>query len=281
LAVVARARTVRRWLLRGHLVGLTGAVLLTATLALRPPPQTAAPEDAPAQGWVVINRPFELFAADLHGAAQVDHGYSATRHVEGGGRRDILAVGHIGETSAMLVQFYRLGSEAAPASTLYVETARRASEARYWVERVGPVDALTTRFGAFEVADVAIKQGDRAQHCLAFRLADSEATERTLRVSGLSCGARGVAPARAELACQLDRLQLVAAGDDVDLRQIFVEAERRRDESCAAPRLAGASPNQRPSWLEKTGAPELRKTASAAPQRPAQMAQATNRRQAR
>jgi hypothetical protein len=257
----ARARRVRRWILQANAAGLALGVVLTGVIGAAgyKPSEPAAQDEAVAKGWVVVNRPFELFGFDA--PAGVERGHSATRHAEGGGRRDVMMAGLIGETPSFIVQFYRLGEEAAPPSTLYVEAARRASEARYWVERTGPVDALQTRFGLVEVADVALAQGERRQHCLAFRFADPEVVERTLRVSGLSCGAKGAAPARPELACQIDHIQLVAAGDDATLRDIFVAAERKRDESCSTQRLAGVPPTagRAISWLEKTGAPELKR----------------------
>lgn len=254
---------------------VAGGVALT--LAARASAPIDLPKPAPvAKGWTPVNRPFELFSLDVVGAASsataaigatlpvgaLPASYSATRHVEGGGRRDLVGSGRIGETAALLVQFYRLGEEARPPAPLYVEAVRRAAEARFWVERAGAIDAMTTRFGPVEVADVALRRDETTQHCLAFRFADADMTGTTLRVSGLSCGEGGVAPARADLACQIDRFQLVAAGEDELLRAAFVAAERKRDDSCAPARLAGVQPALRPDWLAKSGAPDIRRVSA-------------------
>ncbi|MBL8588470.1 MAG: hypothetical protein JNK46_08075 [Methylobacteriaceae bacterium] len=235
--------------------GLVGAVAVGLAAMSQGPSDAAvaaAPEPpAPKPAWIDVGRPLELFALDLPDFAQPAL-YEARRHEPGGGRRDTLTHGKPGETAFLRIAFYRRGAEPAPPTTLFVEAARRAGEIGFAAAGAGAPDSLTTRFGDFEVSDVRLERGPAEAACLAFRLT---AGEDVLRISGLSCGAEGQPVDRATLACQLDRIDLRAAGDDAALRAVFVAAERRRDLRCAPSRQQTA----KASWLEPRGAaPALR-----------------------
>lgn len=239
---------------------VVGSLCLAAVIVWEPPPP-AEPAPLTAPAWLDVQRPFALFDAQLSGVAATDRSYRAFRHESGGGRRDQITLGRIGETPYLQVQFYRVGRERVADATLYVEAVRRASETGRWIERAGVASAVTTRLGVFEAADVTLRGAAGAQHCLAFRLADPAITQETLRISGLSCGAEGAAPARADLSCQLERLELVSSGDDAALRDVFVAAELRRDEACLPQRPGAPSVVSRNSWLESSAAPPLRRAA--------------------
>ncbi|MBK9081243.1 MAG: hypothetical protein IPL88_03770 [Rhizobiales bacterium] len=190
--------------------------------------------------------------------------YEARRHEPGGGRRDTLAWGRVGATAYLRLSIYRLGQEAEPDASLFVEAARRAGEIGYAVTRLGAADATPTRFGAMETADATLARGASEAHCLAFRLIPQDGDE-VMRLSGLSCGAPAQPIDRAALACQIDRLDLRSAGDDAALRRLFVQAERKRDRACAPSRVARAG------WLEPAGsAPTLRGPAGDADPAPTQ-----------
>ncbi|QLP96811.1 MAG: hypothetical protein HZY79_04565 [Rhodoblastus sp.] len=79
-----------------------------------------------------------------------------------------------------------------------------------------------------------------------------------MRLSGLSCDERGVAPSRQALACQIDQIQLLAAGDDAGLREAFVAADQRAGAACTPNRLAGVEPATRAALAAEKRAPKLR-----------------------
>jgi hypothetical protein len=233
---------------------IAGAAAALSVIAGAPAPVV---EETEPLAWVDIQKPFALYDVNLPGFQQLDRAYEARRHVSGGGRADRLAFGRIGETPYLRFEVYRPGDEAARAPSLFVTAARRAADIGYAVARTGVIDGVDTRFGFVEVADVAIERGRAVQHCLAFQVADDPATAKVMRLSGLSCDARGVSPSRAALACQIGEIQLLAAGDDAALREVFAAADRRPSE-CGVDRLVGVQPNQRARRAADRGAPRLR-----------------------
>lgn len=108
--------------------------------------------------------------------------------------------------------------------TLFVETARRAALLGASIERMAQPTGLETKFGDFEVADSQIIQQGQLRSCLAFRLV----ADAPVDIAGLLCGEPQRPADRASLACVLDRLDLVSAGNDVALRRYFAGAERAR-----------------------------------------------------
>ncbi len=247
-----------RWLV-GALAAL-GLGLAVASIGGPGPATAVAPPPAPiVSGWVDVVRPIALYGLESPDFARLETAHEARRHAPGGGRRDLLAWGRLGHTSYLRLAFYRLGEEEAGEPSLFLEAARRAAEIGYAVAGLGKPDALATRFGAFEVADLRLERGEASFACLAFLLRETNAV---LRVSGLSCGGPDAPLDRAALACQLDRIDLVSAGEDQALRAVFVAAERKRDMRCSA-RAARAS------WLEpRAAAPQLRGAAEPAPPAP-------------
>ena len=62
--------------------------------------------------WIEIERPFPAFALSIPEAADVPSSYAIHRHAEGGGRKDILALGEPdGVAPYLRVEIYRPGSE--------------------------------------------------------------------------------------------------------------------------------------------------------------------------
>jgi hypothetical protein len=102
--------------------------------------------------------------------------------------------------------------------------ARRAAPAGLAVARMGQPTALPTRLGRFEVADFTLAAHAEASgpstHCLGFRLAGA----KMLQIGGFACGAPGQPVSGQRLACTLDRIDLIAAGDDTEMRAFFTGA---------------------------------------------------------
>ncbi|HEY8578792.1 MAG TPA: hypothetical protein VIL72_02825, partial [Beijerinckiaceae bacterium] len=80
-----------------------------------------------------------------------------------------------------------------------------------------------------------------------FRL---HAREPAFRVSGYGCGSAKRGMDRRMLACALDRIELLSAGQDTALRDFFRAAEEARKSDCQPLRNARA-----PTWLDPAGAP--------------------------
>ncbi len=204
--------------------------------AARPP--TAATPSIPVSAslpsaWSEVSHPF--LAYDLTGGpyAKLPLSYAARRDHVGGAREDLLAYGTALPGDAFLrLAFHRRGGEPVTETSAFLDAARLAAGASLAITRSGLGSRLATRFGPFDVIGVTVDGGGHTADCLAFRLADPE-TAPVLVLTGLACGTveRPVDPVT--LACTIDRLDLVSAGDDEPLRAVFAAAERRREDGCA------------------------------------------------
>ena len=93
-----------------YLGGITVLSIAAAQFFQSPPAIRAAPVHQPE--WTEIERPFPAFALSIPEAADVPSSYVIRRHAEGGGRKDILALGEPdGDAPYLLVEIYRPGSE--------------------------------------------------------------------------------------------------------------------------------------------------------------------------
>ena len=170
--------------------------------------------------------------------------HEARRHNPGGGREDIFTFGAPGgEHGFARVVAYRIGSEAGPPGTMFLEMARRAAEAGFAVARSAFPAPLPTRFGLLEVADLTLAGEAGEQRCMAWRMV---ADEQDLRVTGWLCGAEGKPVDRQTLTCFAERLDLPASQTDKGLRAFFSAVERPRSAGCPSPRPA-APATRRPA----------------------------------
>lgn len=118
----------------------------------------------------------------------------------------------------------------------YLDMTRHAKAAGLNVAKIGQPSALTTRFGAFETADIRLSQpggegvaaSERA--CLATRLVE---TGVPLEIAGIACGAATKPIDRVALSCILDKLHYAAGGDNKRLNDFFLNAELGRGKGCA------------------------------------------------
>lgn len=194
-------------------------------------PQAPTPAAAVPHSWVDVAGPVASFALDSPIFGKVPLLYTAQRQVPGGGRRDRLAFGQFdgGATPYLQISLYRIGSDTPPAASFFVELARRAAETALAVTRSDQPAPLATRFGDFEVADIALARGAVQSSCLGFRFHDEKPG---FQVAGFACGAAGKPIERAALACTLDRLRFVAAGADHDLGLFFAADDPARRWAC-------------------------------------------------
>jgi hypothetical protein len=182
--------------------------------------------------WQEIQKPFHLFNLPAPELAHERQSYSARRHTTGGGRDDVLTFGEFAGTGAFLrLSVYRHGSEKTSDAAFFVDMARRAAPLGLSLGRANVAQTQSARFGEFETAAMTMTQ-DRVtrENCRGFRFS---ATQLGLTIAGFACGAGDEAMSAPALACLLNRLDLVSAGDDQPLRDFFAAAEARGPRGCA------------------------------------------------
>ncbi|WP_442754764.1 hypothetical protein ACNHKD_17480 [Methylocystis sp. JAN1] len=118
----------------------------------------------------------------------------------------------------------------------FLDMKNHAQAAGLNVAKIGQRATLTTRFGAFEAADIRLAQPDGAgveaseRGCLAARLVEPKAP---LEIAGIACGAAAKPIDRVAFACLLDKLNYSAGGDNRQLNDFFLNAELARGKGCA------------------------------------------------
>ncbi len=268
---LARGRGLRL-LLRGGLMALAAAALAAGGLAVaaglfasRPASAGAAGSDVPGPTWTEIRHPLALY--DLAGTdfSKLPSTLRARRLEPEGAREDMLTFGRLGDPAAYLqVALLRAGANGVgdAGEDLADGLARLAGVGGLTATRIHGAAPMDTRLGRFETADLLLWDKDVSTPCLGFRAGGA-----VLRVSGFACGAPGRPMGRAALACAIDRIDLVSAGDDAALRALFVAAERRGSTTCLLGSSLALSNRSGRSlgWLDPDGAlPPLRGLFSAA-----------------
>ena len=240
----------------GAVAALAGVLSLSGPVA---PPAVAdpvivgslqEPSRVPgAQTWRTVAKPVELMAlqAPQFGRHQAQY---AARLSASGDREDALVFepGQTDLPEAKVALRRSAGSQ--PQPSLFIDMTRQQAERGVAVSRAGAPGRLATKFGDLDVADMTFQDREgRSQSCLAFR------SEGSIALSGWYCAAQGAAVERPELACFVDRLALLKAGEDMGLRAFFADAEQRR-RPCPTTRI---STGRKPTWLDSDGkAPAMR-----------------------
>lgn len=244
------------------LAGLPGPAEVSTGPAIRDVRQQALPLAAGEEGWVAIGRPIALFGVE---SPELDKrsAYEARRSQDGQRREDVLTFGAFEDGKSFLSLKFQVNRDAqvqkalAGLSQPFVITLVREGAARgLSVGRSGATTPIETKFGAVETADTSLNDGAVGRACIAFRHLDEAAH---LSFSGWWCGSEAKPADRAQLICLLDRINLLSAGDDPELRASFARTELNRRQGCSVPRLAATG--RKGSWLDADGkAPALRTT---------------------
>lgn len=216
--------------------------LIFSLLAL-PVAQQNGPVAAPhivRPAWSEIQKPFRLFGLNSPEWGRQPTAYRAERHRDGG-RRDHLTFGTFDSNQPWLhLTLYRIGTADSGPAPFFVDMARRAAPAGFSIARMGQPKPLPTRFGPFEAADFTLEGKaalpGQSTRCVGFRLAGAN----VLQIGGFACAPPGRAIDRVRLACTLDLIDLVSAGDDTELRQFFTGAAAELGAACRNPDPAGA-----------------------------------------
>ena len=295
---LARGRSLRL-LLRTGLMAVAAAGLVaaglwiaTAFLTSRSPSEASASSSAVSR-WVGIRHPIAIY--DLTGSdfSKLPATYLARNHEPDGAREDVLTFGRLGDAGSFLqVSLLRTGmtneagrdgaeqdrlpanhrADTGPAVVNAVSApgaqsdrdgaladalAQLAGNRGLTATRIRPAAPVETRLGTVEAADLLLWTDGTAVPCLGFR-GNAEGAP-VLQIGGFACGAPGRPLGRAALACALDRIDLLSAGDDAALRAFFVAAQRRGGSTCLGATPSPIFGSHRRGWLDPDAAlPPLR-----------------------
>ena len=171
----------------------------------------------PRPEWSPAGRSVPAFASNQYDLSYKTRSYLILRHPEGG-RKDVLRWNAENGRLIAELEIYRPGGEFEPMA---------ASEAAGVADsKFGPVTLLHLRDSA----------------CTGFlRIVEQPA----LRISGHVCQGETVPARGAAISCMLNRLHLVAAGNDARLAELFARAELKRTDC-------------RTDWVSGSGKPSLR-----------------------
>jgi hypothetical protein len=232
-----------------RLIAYIGALILLGIVGLHlwdELPVVGIIEPAGKPGWSVASRSRPAFAVSSFDPAEKSETYEILRHPEGG-RKDVFHWGPQGEKPMAELELYRPGAEFSPSEAPEFEIAVRMNgEGGRELEAAGVVDS---KFGTVTLLRL-VRNPDGAKACLGVikRFGDP-----ALQISGWSCQGSGLAARRAAIGCMLNRLTLLAAGNEPKLAELFARAELRRG-SCAT----AATPAVSADWVMGAENPRLR-----------------------
>lgn len=205
---------------------------LDATAPIAPPPASR-----PRVVWIDLAKPSRIYDLSAPQLAREKRAYVARRHATGGGREDVLTFGEFaGKSPFLRLSVYRHGSEKSADAPFFVDMARRAAPLGLGLGRATFTQNQATRFGDFESAALTMAEGRVTRdNCRGFRLS---AADPGLTIAGFACAAGDEPLSASDLACLVNRLDLLAAGDDRALRDFFAAAQARGGRGCPEASLA-------------------------------------------
>lgn len=230
-----------------RLFAYLGTLALVATLGVHFFEQLPhiAVVDASRVSWSAADRSDRAFALSSPDQSEESVTYTVLRHPEGG-RKDILRFGMEAERPRVELEIYRIGSEGSSAPPASADLALRmpggpGSE----LEAAGVIDS---KFGTFALVRRA-NANDGPSACLGFF---REIDDPSLRISGWSCEGSSLPDRRSAVACMLDRLTLLSAGNEPKMAELFTRAGFRR-RSCGSPGSTASG-----DWITDADNPHLR-----------------------
>jgi len=223
-------------------VGTLALFAILGLAALGQLPDLRGDEPADKPGWSVADRSRPAFALSKLDSSDKTSSYTILRHPEGG-RRDVLRWGGAADQVLAELKIYREGGEfdvtRPAAADLAVHMGLGVAAP---LEQAGLIE---TKFGPVALfRPVAAPEGARA--CLGY-LKRSE--EPALQISGFSCQGDTLPAQRAAIACTLNRLTLLTAGNEPKLADLFAHAELKR---------RGCDLQGSPDWLLGAANAQLR-----------------------
>jgi hypothetical protein len=206
----------------------------------------AEPELATKNEWSLATRSAPAFAVSQFDLSYKTDAYQILRHPEGG-RKDVLRWTGPDGTLAAELEIYRPGGELDEVVPLIADIAgpMESTGVREF-EAAGVIDS---KFGAVTLLG-PIGDSDGARSCLSFL---KRIEQPNLRISGWSCQGETLPARRTAIACTLNRLMLLTAGNDPKLAELFARAELKRSDCAASPPTA-----QSVDWVTGSDNPRLR-----------------------
>lgn len=231
-----------------RLAAYLGALAAIAIVAIRlfPVAQSSALTATPEKPqWAAMERPHAAYAVAFPDITDPKPGYTVLRS-PGGGRKDVATFEGQGKAAgrSATLEIYRPGSELTRFETPGKEIAARAAQAGT-VEDAAPALALESRFGPMALVDFTLVQNGVRRGCLGFV---GRASDPELQISGWFCNAGPGIVARPAIACGLDRLTLLSAGNDPRLAQFFARAELK-GATCNPKYASAGTPFRQADWL--------------------------------
>lgn len=210
------------------------------------PPVAIPVAITPEAAWLPVRKPLPLFNLEAPEVENSDLSYRVLTRGKNA-RRDSLTWLARAERPASTRPLVHLSIErhegGAPTfRPFFPDLAGRAAEDNLAIERISPASEVATKFGGFEVAEAMLATEQGLRSCLLFRRIDASG----LSIAGWYCGSAERAADRVSLGCFIDRLDLIGAGSDRDLKQLFARAERERSKGCASVRR----PGRKMTWLD-------------------------------
>jgi hypothetical protein len=198
--------------------------------------------------WSVAERSYPAFAVSQADSAGKIETYEILRHPDGG-RKDVLRWAFSpSEKPIAELELYRPGTEPAEAGPPADQIAARMDPDG--MREIAGEGIIDSKFGPVTLLGFADRAGD-SKRCLGF-MKNLEAAN--LRISGWSCQGETLPARRAAIACTLNRLTLLTAGNDSKLAELFARAELKRSD-CASGNAATALSAD---WVTGAQNPRLR-----------------------
>jgi hypothetical protein len=233
-----------------RLIAYVGALALIAIVGVSlwdELPLKGGGDPAARSAWSVAPRAYPAFAVSQFDLPGKTEAYEILRHPDGG-RKDVFRWAAQGEKPIAELEIYRPGGELSLSGPPIAEIAGRMDpDGMRELQAAGVIDS---KFGAVTLLALTDRDGD-ARPCLGFMKA---VDEPNLRISGWSCQGDTLPARRAAIGCILNRLILLAAGNDPKLAELFAHAELKRG-SCAP---ASAQPVTSADWVTGAQNPRLR-----------------------
>jgi hypothetical protein len=239
-----------------RLIAYVGALALFAIVGLNLWDQlqlnTAAAEPAGQPVFTLATRSRPAFAVSSLDPPEKSESYDIFRH-PAGGRKDTFHWGPPDEKPVAELEIYRPGDEFDPSGPETADLATRMAQeipqespqrSRQGLEPAGIIDS---KFGTLALLRLPGRL-DAARSCLGFikRFGDP-----ALQISGWSCQGSTLSARRAAIGCMLDRLTLLASGNEPKLAELFARSELKRI-GCGAVTSVSAD------WVTRADNPRLR-----------------------
>jgi hypothetical protein len=213
-----------------RLIVYVGALALFAIVGVRfwdqlQPEAATEPADQPGFTLAQRSRPaFEVSSLDF---PEKSESYAIFRH-PGGGRKDVFHWSSPGEKPVAELEIYRPGGEFDPSGPSSADLAARLAAEAEDQPGLEPAGVIDSKFGTVALLRHPGRL-DAARSCLGFI---KHFGDPALQISGWSCQGTTLAARRSAIGCMLDRLTLLASGNEPKLAELFAWADLKRS-GCA------------------------------------------------